>query len=120
MNIVQERMLDLLQALTREHNGIPAPLRPSLGALGEAIEVGAAQSAERERDRRAVVTGLNESRRREAELRKRLRFSVEKAAELENRLNRRSGSDRGRGRLILLAACYLVPPIAILAWLLAV
>lgn len=119
MNVAQERMLDLLQAINHEHDGLPATLRPSLNALGEAIEVGAIRSAEVERERRAAVRSLNECRRREAELRQRLRFSVEKAAQLEDQLARRSRSGLGRGRAALMAVSYLVPPLAILAWILA-
>ena len=112
-------MLDLLQALAHESgNELPAALRPFLNALGEAIETGAVRFAELDRERRAALRKLDESRRREAELRRRLRFSVEKSAELQEALRRRSRSDLGRGRLVLLAASYLVPPIAILAWVL--
>ena len=41
VNIAQERMLDLLQAVSQEHDGLPASLRPPLNALGEAIETNA-------------------------------------------------------------------------------
>ena len=120
MNIAQERMLDLLQAVSQEHDGLPASLRPPLNALGEAIETNASRFAELERERRAALVGLNESRRREAQLHGRLRSSVEKTAQLNDELARRSRSDLGRGRTICLAASYLIPPLAILAWVLAV
>jgi hypothetical protein len=117
--IAQERMIDLLQAVNQEHDGLPPTLRPPLNALGEAIEAGASRFAELERDRRTAVIGLKESKRREAELRKRLRFSVERSAQLEDQLARRSRSDLGRGRAVLLAVSYLIPPAVILVWILA-